>query len=266
VIELLDDGYLVAGQDFVILKLDKKGNKIWQKRIIKDASGTALSLIKLNNDDFLISGYSTISNSTSKGGFIAEFDMNGSTIWDHFYGVIRIDSVVQISDEGFLVRANDFGDGITQPMLVKINKTGNLVWSYTDRNKIREIYNFREISESRYNLICVENVTGVDGREVLGLAVINLSDDGRTIDKTILIEQYGVTRALTLKGGYVTATVPYFDYPELDLVKYDPRGVMMWNTTIDLPHAYEYKVSSILQTGDGGYAVLGYNENLYERK
>ena len=87
----VSDGFLLGGftsdldnsnHKSVIIKIDFQGNEVWKKEY---DSGIVINDIKsLNNDDFVIAGYATGTNSNNTHNYIALMNKEGVQQWEKF--------------------------------------------------------------------------------------------------------------------------------------------------------------------------------------
>ena len=158
-----DGGYIIAGYtnsndgdvsgnhgrgDYWIVKLDRKGNIIWQKCLGGSDYDEAQSIQQTSDGGFIVAG-STWSNNgdvTGKHGSSEEFDYwivklngTGNIAWQKCLGGSADDvafSIQQTADAGFIVAgvtSSNNGDvtgkyGGTDYWIVKLDSTGNITW------------------------------------------------------------------------------------------------------------------------------------------
>ena len=81
----VDDGYVVAGytnytptynSDAYLLKVDKSGNILWNRRYGGDRDDQALAIVKIR-DGFFVTGFTTSSETYSKDVYLLRVDENG---------------------------------------------------------------------------------------------------------------------------------------------------------------------------------------------
>ncbi len=163
---ITEDGYLVGGtsnslvsgnksakelgmNDYWIIKLDEKGNEVWQ-RTYGGEGDDSLSQILETENGYLLAGSSNSSPLGRSGGasngtdfWVLEIDKNGEPIWDNTYDVGKWDMLVNVTrseDNTFLLggyaSTETFGKrvdnkGINDFVAIKINQRGELLWSKT---------------------------------------------------------------------------------------------------------------------------------------
>lgn len=149
---VLEDGYLVTGsaeyskyqtdnqiRDALLIKYNKKGDKIWEKTY-KVLSNSSFQKAILTSDGYIVVGQSIyenmeMGNHTTGGGIIVKYDFDGNVIWEANHGgnksgILR--DVVEAGDAYYAVGRDSKDTGI----LVKFSKNGKYQWhknySYTD--------------------------------------------------------------------------------------------------------------------------------------
>ncbi len=175
--------------DFWVLKLDKNGNKMWDKTIGGDNDDMALAIKKTNDGNFLMVGFSSSNKSgeksdNSKGGtdiWVVEIDSSGKKIWDKTIGgndedYPALDGILLTLDGGYILCGKSIsgisGDK-TEPCkgdydywIIKFSKTGKKEWDKT-------------IGGSSY-----ENLVGVVEIARNHFVLAGQSDSGVSGDKT----------------------------------------------------------------------------------
>ena len=192
----------------------------------------------------------------------------GHTNWNKTYGGFRIEvaySVIQTSDGGYAIAGytTTYGAGKHDFWLVKTDSTGNLEWSrtYGGPESNEEAYSVIQTSDGGY-LIAGEKSDG-DGEEDFWLVKTD-SSGNLEWSRTYGGSGGDVARSViqTSDGGYVIAgyTNSYgaggFDFW---LVKTDSSGNIEWSRTYGGPKSDEAR--SVIQTLDGGYAVVGLTQS-----
>lgn len=138
VIEDHDDGFVIGG-DYImqnkdsflgsnvfIIKTDSSGNQKWSKTFDKEYSDIAFSVIKTNDEGFLLAG--------AAGGdiLLLKTDSSGNEEWSKTYGGDYAKSVVQTIDGGYaLAGITDPGSFKDDALLIKTDSSGNEEWNMT---------------------------------------------------------------------------------------------------------------------------------------
>ena len=88
-VQLPDGGFLLTGSSFVtslnshinVTRIDSVGNLVWSKKWDNTGNEGGRRMLKLNNNSFLISGYTNSPgwSTGGQGGFLLKIDQNGNT-------------------------------------------------------------------------------------------------------------------------------------------------------------------------------------------
>lgn len=149
-VEASDGGFVVLasllrfpepGDDIYLLKLDKNGNKVWD-RTWEDGTMAAYDLIRTADDNYLIAGsYAPIGDAAQpKADFLfVKVDQQGQDVWTSTFGdPAMMDypmAVTQTADGGYIA-AGDWikdwsGASVGLISITKIGPDGKLVWEKT---------------------------------------------------------------------------------------------------------------------------------------
>ncbi len=187
-----DGGYIIAGHsnsnisgdksensrgdyDLWIVKVDKNGNKIWDKTFGGEGKDDfPKALIKLNNGNYLV-GCGSSSNiagehsSASRGSrdyWIVEFDEKGNKISDRGYGGNAVDEIYgiqQVSDGSIFLAGSSNSEpngdktapnfGNSDYWLVKLDKNYKKIWDKSYGGKAQDNLVFIDQNKTGYILI-----------------------------------------------------------------------------------------------------------------
>lgn len=138
--------------DYWIVKIDAKGNKVWDKTIGGDSGDVFSSLVNTSDGGFLLAGYSYSNQSGDKSAnakgnadyWIVKIDASGNKVWDKTFGgnsLDQLNAVIKTSDGGFLLggysQSSINGDktentkGNYDYWVVRIDASGNKLWDKT---------------------------------------------------------------------------------------------------------------------------------------
>jgi hypothetical protein len=134
-----DGGYIVAGytnsfgagkSDIYIIKLDSKGNKIWQKIYGGSEDDVASSIQQTTDRGFVVAGYTESFGAGRRDVYVIKLDAYGNKIWEKTFGGSDWDcaySIQQTSDGGYIVagETNSFGAGDYNVYVIKFDENGN---------------------------------------------------------------------------------------------------------------------------------------------
>jgi hypothetical protein len=179
----------------------------------------------------------------------------GGSNWD----IAR--SIIQSSDGGYVVAGftQSFGAGGADFYVVKLDSSGNIVWTKTIGGSNWDVaYSIIQSSDGGY---IVAGLTYSFGAGDSDIYLVKLDSSGNTVwTKTIGGSNWDVAYSIiqSSDGGYAVAGETYSfgaGGRDIYLVKIDSSGNVQWTKTIG--GSYEDAAISIIQSSDGGYAVAG---------
>jgi len=112
----------IRGNDGWIIKLDKNGNKIWEKNFGGKYYDRFFSVSETIDSKYIVVGYTTSKNIWKKYGWIILLDKDSNLIWEKFYnkrGDEEFYSVQQTEDNTYLVVGKEILDDKTYGLVVK---------------------------------------------------------------------------------------------------------------------------------------------------
>jgi hypothetical protein len=242
-----DEGYaLLSGTTLV--KTDAQGNVEWNSTL--SGGNEAYSLIKTSDGGYAIAGSSgDVPQGEEPYFWLVKTDEQGHNTWSKTYETVitgGANSVIQTIDGGFaMLGSNSFNPDF---LLVKTSFSGELEWS-------------KKYEKPDWDTgSCI--LQNIDGGYMLAGSLWNRSGTGnggliRTDSNgdMLWMKNYpgglNLLMAATSDGGYVLCS-------NSTLFKTDSESNTLWTKDLNLPSdfsdAWEF---SVIQTQDGGYAVLG---------
>jgi predicted secreted protein len=272
-IQTTDGGYAVAGftrsygaggADFWLIKLDRQGNKVWDKTFGGSAADEAYSLIQTTDGGYAVAGRTVSYGAGGADFWLIKLDRQGNKVWDKAFGGSKYEcaySLIQTTDGGYAVAGitYSYGAGGADFWLIKLDRQGNKVWDKTfGGSKYDEAYSLIQTTDGGY---AVAGYTRSYGAGDGDFWVIKLDSRGNKVwDKTFGESRYDKALSLiqTTDGGYAVAGVTRSygaDKEDFWVIKLDSRGNKVWDKTFG-GSKYD-KAYSLIQTTDGGYAVAG---------
>jgi hypothetical protein len=222
------------------------------------------NIFQTSDGGFIMSGYTNSSGAGGNDYWLIKTDTFGNIDWDRTYGGALDDIasyMCKTSDGGYILagQTNSFGAGSTDLWLVKVNGTGAMLWNKTYGGVDYDLAIWMiQTSEGGYAMIGNTNSSGAGQADfwvvktnAVGDMQWNKTYGGAGID-------YGYSLVQTSDGGYaLTGYTTSFGAGGNDvwLIKTDSTGTMLWNKTYG-GSGTEYGYA-IVQTSDGGYAILG---------
>ncbi len=260
-----DGGFVLAGStphaanglgvQFLLMRLDSKGNNIWSRTY--GGGGGARALVKASDGGYTLAGTTSPVAGTVRACLV-HADSNGNELWNRTYGETNDDeavALVEATGGGYAFAGSTRRDF----WLVRTDSNGNVVWSRTFGGAG---------SEQAYALVQTK-----DG----GFALAGTTDSyGAGLDDVWLVRtdsngdllwnitygggMYEEARALvqTSDGDFAIAgSRDYFGVNGSDfwLVRTDANGALLWNRTYGGRGSDEALI--LVQTGDGGFAIAG---------
>ena len=251
IVQTADGGYAIAGRtestngdvtglhgtiDWWVVKLNGSGNLQWQKTLGGTANEIAYSIKQTNDGGYIVAG-STASNDgdltgLSNGGacgWIVKLNPSGNIQWQKVFTGVLPSSIIQTTDSGYAVTGSSDqssnipgNHGIYDYFLIKMNGNGAIEWE--------KCYGGSNSDDAN----CIIQTT--DGG--YALAGNSRSNDG------------------DVTGHHGTTTNDYW------IVKLNTTGVIQWQrsfggSTGNAISAGEDWANAIIQTNDGGYAIVG---------
>jgi predicted secreted protein len=277
IVQTDDGGYALAGEttsfgaggrDFWLVKTDQNGNMQWNKTYGGGGDDWASCVVQTRDRGYAITGV-TASFGAGAGDFwLIKTDRNGNAQWNKTYGGPMFDqplSVVQTSDEGYALagETRSFGNGQNDAWLIKTDRNGNAQWNKTYGGPMEDVASMViQTSDEGYALAGETRSFGVGDYDFWlvktdrnGVAQWNKTYGGPSME-------FGSAIVQTVDGGYAIMGDTYsFGAGGCDLwlVKTDLAGNMQWNATYG--GASEDHGESLIQTCDGGYALVGWTSS-----
>jgi len=140
IIQTDDGGYAVAGftvledtgdRDVWVIKLDKDGNKVWDKTLGGTSEDWANSIIQDKNGNYIVAGWTKSIGAGKTDVWIVKLDKRGDLVWDKTFGGSENDeahSIIQTDDGGYAVAGwtKSKGTGNSDVWVIKLDENGNL--------------------------------------------------------------------------------------------------------------------------------------------
>ncbi|MDX9695502.1 MAG: Ig-like domain-containing protein [Bacteroidales bacterium] len=240
------------------------------------ASGTGNSIQQTTDGGYIIIGTTSTYGAGGSDIWMIKTDKTGNEQWSNTFGGTSNEygnSVQQTSDGGYIItgETSSYGAGLNDLWLIKTDQYGNKQWDKT----------FGTTQGDSGNSVCQTNDEGfiiVGSKSVLVSSswsrdfwLIKTDNSGNMIWEQAFGESnhdYGRSVKQTDDGGYILVGSlynhsGYGDY-DITLIKTDDVGNLMWSKSFGTDNEHDYG-SSVQQTTDGGFIVIGYdyNENIW---
>jgi hypothetical protein len=226
----------IADLEFLIVKVDKNGNKVWVKKVGGSREDIGRAIISWPDGGYIIAGLSASNDfdNTFYDFWVQKTDANGNTVWGKSLGGKNMDlayALAPTTDGNFVVagltQSSTSGDVVignpnqisANALVVKMDGAGNKIWAKT---------------------------IGVWGDEV-PYGVAGTSDGGCVIA--------GLTTT-DYRGGDTLANIKNYD---IFLARLDRNGKAVWRKAIG--GAGNDVATSIARTKDDGFLISGYTDS-----
>jgi arginine repressor len=220
IIQSSDGGYVVAGwtssfgagsADIYVVKLDSSGNVIWTKTIGGSNWDEAWSIIQSSDGGYVVAGWTSSFGAGSADIYVVKLDSSGNVIWTKTIGGSNWDeawSIIQSSDGGYVVagETESFGAGVTDIYVVKLDSSGNVLWTKTIGGSSEDRAN--SIIQSSDGGYVVAGWTSSFGAGDVDIYVVKLDSSGNVVwTKTIggSSDDFASSIIQSSDGGYVVA-------------------------------------------------------------
>ena len=144
-IECHDGNFLIIGsttsegngaEDGLVIKVDINGNTLWTKTIGGTGYDELHHAIQLSNNDFVVVGWTESYGNGKEDVLLVRINNDGDVIWSTTIGGQNDDrgyTLIETIDGDFIVTGwtESYGAGIRDILTMKIDISGNTVWSKT---------------------------------------------------------------------------------------------------------------------------------------
>ena len=187
-----DGGYIVAGwtyslgageKNVYIVKLNKNGNKVWEKTFGGWSNDVAYSIQQTKDGGYIVAGWTESFGAGGRDVYIIKLDEDGNKIWEKIYGGSGDDwanSIQQTSDGRYIVAGGttSFGAGRRDVYVIKLDEYGNKIWEKTFGGWSDDVaYSIQQTKDGGYIVAGWTESFGAGGSDVY---IIKLDEDGNT--------------------------------------------------------------------------------------
>jgi len=253
--------YGSGGSDIFVVKLDARGRLVWARTIGGQGQETGKTTLELDD------GYITLGDTNTAGAgqsdlLAVRYDFNGNIIWARAIGGTQNDNGAGIcrADNGFVIGGTiwSFGAGGADAGLIKLDDSGNILWSRTIGGTGDEGINWDGVRVMD------------DGGFVLGEGTTSYGANNQAICCMRLEPDCSIRWAVMVDGpqddagwtmnrvsdGYVAGGKFGMgqDGGDVVFIKFDDDGRLLWARTLGGQKLDE--IEEIIQT-DSGYIMSG---------
>lgn len=139
-VKQIEDGYIIGGyteslgagkKDFLIIKIDNNGKRIWSKTFGGKKDEEARAMQQTKDEGFIIVGYTESFGKGKKDIWLVKTDKDGNKLWTKTYGGAKNEeaySIQQTKDGGYIIAGytESFGNGFKDFYIIKTDKNGNV--------------------------------------------------------------------------------------------------------------------------------------------
>ena len=261
---LLD--YRYTGVYFLV-KLDKTGNILWEKRYEGEYNPTYNSFLILNNDEFIVAGSYAIDKEEEyygPYGLITKYDKDGNILWEKKYeNVGSFKDIALTSDNEYVVHGSNMNDE-DNAFIAKIDESGNVIWE-----KIHDENNeFTSLLVTKNNEVIVAGSLYISDTGTRDAVIIKYDKDGNLLwERKFGGSKSDVFRSIALTNEESILGVGYSNSTDIDglsnkgndaiIVKYDKDGNILWKKNYGDSGSDSFNSLFILK--DGSFVTVGYS-------
>ncbi|MBN1755751.1 hypothetical protein JW877_06010 [bacterium] len=275
VLQTADGGFLLTGytysfgagtSDIWVLRLNSEGDTVWTRTFGGEYEDFPNALIHTLDGDYLLVGWTRSFGKGSQDAWILKFTDVGDTVWTRVLGGTASDiarSVLQSPNGNFTIVGNteSFGADDDDLWVIRLDLNGDTLWTRKYGGPGAEIgHSVVEAPDEGYVIIGHSQNTPADSYDVFLLKLNSIGDliwkktyGGRS-------HEVGSTIALTSDSCYIAEGYTWtFGRGKSDfwIMKFDPHGDTLWTRTFG-GKDWDYS-DYIVQTAEGGYAVVGWS-------
>jgi hypothetical protein len=270
-----DGGYIICGytknfnlggRDVYLIKTDANGDSIWTRTFggVNDDEGRSVQ--QTSEGGYVIGGYTKSFGAGKSDFYLIKTDANGTLTWSKTFGGANDDgaySIQQTTDGGFVIAGYTTISGNRDAYIIKTDKKGNGLWSKNFGGVNDQVcYSVQETTDGGYIAL------GYSANTVNSIScgyLLKIDANGNNLWTKKFFDTgdtEGSNIQTTTDGGYIivgnTNTFGAGNY-DIYLIKTNKTGSILWKKTYG---GADYdQGSSVLQTSDGGYAVLGVTQS-----
>ncbi|MBI4945940.1 MAG: caspase family protein [Bacteroidetes bacterium] len=276
-----DGGFVIAGwtkssasgtKDALIIKMNAKGEKEWEKTLGKDMEDGVNAAVLSPEGNYVFAGFTTNPQEGLQYWWIFSLDKTGKTLWDVTFGGSEWDAAKAIvaTPDGYAITGvcKNKGDQDKETSLLRINKKGGRIWEtpfgiryYDDEGNALTTYNESFI------------VAGWSKKDVSPNKQIHVAkiDKRGNVEweKTFGGEVYDFARAVTATpdGRILVAAVSRSKTngeEDIRILKLNAKGEAEWDNNYGGSRTEQ--PTAIFPTEDNGCIVSGWTNSMDNRK
>jgi hypothetical protein len=272
VLQTSDGGFLITGNTYsygvngssaaYFVKTDANGIMQWNKTYGGTGNERACGVRKTSDGGYIIMAMTSAYGAGGYDGWLLKIDANGNLQWNKTYGGTGAEvlyDMVQTADGGYTLCGGtySFGAGSEDVWVVKTDVAGNVQWNKTFGGTGRDEGDLLiPNADGGYAVVAYSASTQVTGGGTKAW-LIKLDSSGNMVwNQTYGVgsTSFVISGSPTADGGFAMAGVTYVPGSKAWLIKTDSSGNMLWNQT----YGGTGGANVVVQTDDGGYALVGF--------
>ncbi|MBK5285877.1 MAG: T9SS type A sorting domain-containing protein [Bacteroidia bacterium] len=223
------------------------------------------SVLQTTDGGFIITGTTLSFGVGSSDLYLIRTDASGNSVWTKTFGGTGNDysySVQQTADGGFILAGSteSFGAGGSDVYLIRIDTTGNPLWTKTFGGTGNEYcYSVQQTADGGFIITGSTNSFGAGGSDVY---LIKTDTNGNPLwTKTFDAIGNGAGQCVqqTTDGGFIITGSCGAGGSDVYLIKTDTTGNPLWTKTFG--GTGNDNSFSVQQTADGGFIIAGHTQS-----
>jgi hypothetical protein len=268
-----DGDYALTGARYglFLVKIDGSGNVILNKTYEGMGDDFASRIFATSDGGYLIAGTMRASTGAHlpSHAWLIRTDSDGNVVWSQTYGLDDLVAATQTSDNGCAILTRASGGNL---LLVKLDQNGQTAWNQTYRGSQSSscvFYSLTQTSDGGYAI--ATTVSNGHSNNAFWLAKADTLGNIQWSRTYVGPGNYTINWSLinTNDSGFamigntnMNSAVPYGGGVRIWVLKTDTNGTLQWSQTYGGPNGTDGRI--IIQTIDGGYALVGGMTKMYE--
>ncbi len=274
-----DGRYLILTHGGYVYCIDDQGRMAWEKSVVDQLTRKITTDLVVNAaaqapDGSILLAATKYSRSENLN--IACFSYEGILLWERvidYPDLETVRSIATTSDGGYIVGGLTFEQGAQYPaqgriLVVKMDANATVVWDVFLAETNSSLLDMHEQPDRGYTILYAVEDSGKNANNSWKIVEVLISHDG-AIEEERIVPLTEYPKHASDQGFILISFSPIqsqgffsMNRTNLDLAvrKVDSSGDAQWNTTIpwvSTPSRTSNVIHEVLQTDDGGYALLG---------
>lgn len=159
-----------SGYDVIVSRTTKNGELIWSKNYGGKDWDFGYTICKSGDGNLIVCGSTYSWGNGGKDGLVMKLDYQGNLIWSKTFGGKKEDElkdIVLTNDGGFMTvgSTKSYGDSLSDIWLVRLNASGNQVWSQTKGGNKKDVGTGIVVDKNGDYLVCGGSESFTKGKE-----------------------------------------------------------------------------------------------------